>query len=325
MRSGPVTLVVAWLALSASAAAQSAPSAELDWEGLEQLGCLPSEVARAEVRERLERDPFATVEGGASFRVTVRARREAGGLSVVFRMQDRDGRELGERELRSRGSDCRALDRSLVLALALMIESPAARATIYLPPAPPERIEPPRRQLRPREPRVAAFRVGIEAATDAFAGWLAPLTAGASLSVGLESRAGVSVHARAHGLSSVALADARVDILAMRFEVGACVLASASSRLAIGGCVDGGASVVHARGHGLGDPRTVWTAVPDVVASARAELSLGRAWSLAAELGASVILVRPRFEVGEGGSRETTWEPWPVSPFLRVAVVVRPW
>jgi hypothetical protein len=120
--------VIAALFFSATALAQTASeeplTASLSVEG--PPACIDAPSLEALVREQVDRTRFVPDES-AELRVRVRFRADADGYHVVVDALDRNSANLGSRALEEPDPDCRALDQSLLLIVALVVDSPGIR------------------------------------------------------------------------------------------------------------------------------------------------------------------------------------------------------
>lgn len=120
--------MIALLLWSATALAQPVSeeplTASLSVEG--PPACIDAPSLEALVREQVDRTSFVP-EANAELRVRVRFRAEADGYHVVVDALDRDSANLGSRALEEPDPDCRALDQSLLLVVALVVDSPGIR------------------------------------------------------------------------------------------------------------------------------------------------------------------------------------------------------
>lgn len=116
-------LGIVLLLAARSGAAERYVSVGLDWSrGKGAESCLEREGVVAAVETRLGRTVFGEAVR-ADVRLVGRAqKRDDGSFSVQLVLTSSDGRALGQRELESSGRDCSALDDSLALALAIMLD-----------------------------------------------------------------------------------------------------------------------------------------------------------------------------------------------------------
>ena len=145
--------VVAWAGLISSAPAHAAndePTYALNWSrGDGARECITTPALAKAVEARLGRSVFVS-PAAAQFMLDARIEGGPSQWSATISLQDRDGHRVGQRDLTSTEKDCRALDQSLSLMLALAIDPNATLAvagtpvaTSLPPPAPPAPAEAP--------------------------------------------------------------------------------------------------------------------------------------------------------------------------------------
>lgn len=114
---------------AASAHAQEAKprTSSLSWvrtPGAE--GCISTPALARSVEERLRRPVFVSAAAAdVSVEGLVQPSEGSGGWSVTLTLRDASGAQLGTRDLQRDGEDCRALDASLSLVIAVMIDPDA--------------------------------------------------------------------------------------------------------------------------------------------------------------------------------------------------------
>ena len=124
------------LVLLVSAVAAAPRPAALSWVRLDGAeACMTAPALAAAVEARLGRAVFAS-PAEAELTVEGRAERVGAGWRAVLRVSERGGGLLGEREVRSAADSCEELDRTVVVALSLMID-PLAPVEAAPPPPPP--------------------------------------------------------------------------------------------------------------------------------------------------------------------------------------------
>jgi hypothetical protein len=121
--------------------------------------CMGKRELEAAVEARLNRDVFSDPP---ALVVEVRLAKKESGYRAELALTDAQGHELGRRELVSRAGDCSALDASLALVVALLVDSPpeappsaAPAPTPEKPPSPPPPPTPialPKDTFAPRAP-----------------------------------------------------------------------------------------------------------------------------------------------------------------------------
>lgn len=149
MRTVPWLTVLACVsALTRSVCAQEEPvRAELDWQGGPSgSNCIDADALRRAVEARLGRELFAP-KGQGDVRVTGAITEGDGKWLVRITLTSTPGDAMGERELESESRDCSALDDSLALVLAVMLDIPKTR--IPAPARQPSAVEPAAEQRTP--------------------------------------------------------------------------------------------------------------------------------------------------------------------------------
>jgi hypothetical protein len=169
-------VVLGWLSAASPAAADPPPvTAALDWQRSSAAeDCLDAGALASGVEKRLRRSVFAPRER-ADVVVGVRlARRPEGAWLAQIELRTK-GQLIGTRELVTSAEDCSALDESLTLAIALMVdvsadelpkpvEAPPAQRAPVTPPPRRTPIELPRHTHAPRTPwRFNAVALGTVA------------------------------------------------------------------------------------------------------------------------------------------------------------------
>ncbi len=154
-------LAVAVLVMAHSAQAAERARAALEWHAPPDTGCLDAPGLEKAVEERLHRTVFVS-GADADLKVSVSVGAAPGAWSAEVDLADAKGRSLGHRQLTTRASHCSALDDSLALVVALMVD--LRREDVTPPPPepvrpPPTPIQLPRNTVAPREPWHAALFV----------------------------------------------------------------------------------------------------------------------------------------------------------------------
>lgn len=93
----------------------------LDVRAPRDIGCVTSERTRRSVERRLKRPVFVD-EGDADLVVVVTYEPSVSAPSIEVRLSTKEGQLLGHRRLSAEGTDCDALDDSVALVLALMVD-----------------------------------------------------------------------------------------------------------------------------------------------------------------------------------------------------------
>lgn len=183
MRLGPlgVSLAIALAASPVLAAERERSLARLELAVSDETqSCIDQPALEKAVERRLKRKVFREP---AELLVKVRFARTESGWSAELVLSDDQQRELGRRALDTAAADCSALDASLALVVALLVDSPpepppppapTVEAPLEPKPVPPEpapappttRIELPKDTFAPREPwrfvPTASFSVALD-------------------------------------------------------------------------------------------------------------------------------------------------------------------
>src|SRR6186713_2884796 len=141
MRLGPlgVSLAIALGASPALAVERERSLARLELAANDETrGCMGKRELEKAVERRLKRQVFREP---AELLVEVRFARTESGWSAALVLFDDERRELGRRALDTAAADCSALDASLALVVALLVDSPPEPPP-PLPPPPPEAAPP---------------------------------------------------------------------------------------------------------------------------------------------------------------------------------------
>ncbi|MFO0664856.1 MAG: hypothetical protein U0174_12945 [Polyangiaceae bacterium] len=171
MRKARLLSVLAFAAGFWPAASRAAPTARLVYmrgEGAE--ACVDEEGLTNAVAKRLGRDPFRPI---AESTIAVTVRREESRFVARLTMADRQGKERGERILKSKGDDCADLTDTLALTISIALdplvlvrpppkdESPSDPASVPPIPLSPDPPPPPMAPPPPVSPPRSRFSFGI--------------------------------------------------------------------------------------------------------------------------------------------------------------------
>jgi hypothetical protein len=278
----------------------------------------PGALERA-VEGRLGRDVFRPA--GSEIAVSVRFSREENDFVAVITLHDAKGRPFGVREIRSPARHCSALDESVPLVVALLVDAPPE------PPEPePEPVEPPLGErvppAKPPEPP-RPVRLALPPTTPAPrtpARWELNLGATGLLGllpnfgVGLELGVGVDIPAltRVRGFVAGYLpnreqrpgSESGVELSLLRAGLEICPFESASDRFVAGACIGQVVSRVHAEGFGFFENERGDRLSYGLRAGAFALLRVGGSFHLRAGLAVEVPLQRTNyaFRAAEGTS-----------------------
>jgi hypothetical protein len=302
--------------------------------------CIRERAVERAVERRLRRRVFAEA-GSADLRIDVTLAREADrSWSAKLVLRGPDGAELGARELDTRAPHCSSLDESLVLVVALLVDSPEAHEAIEaartpakpsssdsvstsITPRPavpsarapkPTPIEIPPDTFAPREP----YRFELGAGVGALAGALPGLPLGASLSLGVRPPHFVEVRVRpqiffpheAHAPS--ADRGGSFSLLAVALEL--CPFEHTLGKLGILGCVGQRVGRVAARGFGFQETHRSVELYYALGVSAGAAFWFAPPLGFELELGAEAPLTRDSyFSRGPSGESRKIFQASPVT------------
>jgi len=263
----------------------------LDYRADEEGKCVGEDELRRMVTDQLGHDPFSP-DGDQRVTITI-AKTEAGFRGRIV-WTEPDGRQVGERNLVSRGRDCREIVANVAFAVALQLQlvergapndaNPAAPSGGQTPPPTPEQPNrPPAIPERPNPPPE-----GSPGSAPPPPGRLV-LAVGAGPAVGLGMTPGATafgrlfVVARLRRVSGELAADAAlpttkhnpdgtgVDVDALGASAAGCGHVSIASA-----CLLGRLGLIRARGSGLAVPRTSWGHFGEVGLRLAASSELGR-------------------------------------------------
>lgn len=269
--------------------------------------CIEASALSAAVEERLERRVF--VQGRTpDLHVNLELGKVRNGWRARLLLEDSAGNELGRREIVTTARDCSALDASLALVVALLVDAPP------LPPAPVERREPgtpvpaprpatplalPRDTFAPREP----FRFDVRGSALAAVGLLPGVAPGAALSLRL-----LPPHFVEFALSAEVFLPRRVDAGAgrglelrhFRFGVSVCPVSHETPRFRIAGCAGQTVGRMDARGFGFDQSATAKDLSYGLTLGPDFRLRLGGPWGLGFALAAEFPLTRNAYVTEPG-------------------------
>ena len=270
--------------------------------------CLSASDLSERVEKRLGRPVFVT-PSAADVSIEGRAEpRTAGnkkGFRMVVRGVRRDGTEIGARELDSERPDCHALDDTLTLVVALMIDPDADVAAKPAPPPeppPPPVVAPPPRDIvhervivhevaaPPPRGRLDAYVAG----TVGF-GRLPGAAPGLALVVRLGPRA-VPFEASLGAMpaAEVRNGDRTATYSLLEGGLAACPAMALGTRVELGGCAGARVGNVHTRGSGFHADAEVDRPLVDAVVGPRLQVTLLEPVFLIVSTSAVVPFVRQR-------------------------------
>jgi len=302
-------------------------------EGTE--GCIRERALEHAVERRLRRHVF-TDAGSPDLRIDVTLARDAArSWSAKLVLRGADGAELGARELDTRAPHCSSLDDSLVLVVALLVDSPEAREAVEAaktgtkapapatttpapaappPVAKPTPIEIPPDTFAPREP----YRFEIGAGVAVLAGALPGLPLGPSLTFGVRPphfmevrvRPQIFFPQRAHAPST----DRGGSFSLVAVGLDLCPVERAVGQLSLSGCVGQRVGRVAARGFGFQETDRSVELYYALGVSAGAAFWFAPPLGFALELGGEAPLTRDGyFSRGPNGERHRIFQASPLA------------
>ena len=233
-----------------------------------------------------------------------------GRFRLVVAGSRRDGSSIGERELVSTESDCRALDDSLVLVIALMIDpnaelqAPPAKESGPPPPAEPHVVVHERvvvHEIREREVSTPSAPWLVDGALSGVLGIQRMPGTSPGLAVGVRlgpSRASAfELSLGALPSTSLEVGGRSVDYSLIEGGLAYCPSLSLARRFELGGCVGARLGNVHVRGHGFAPDAESDRPLVDLALGARALVFAFDSFFLSATASALAPLVRQRTTV----------------------------
>jgi hypothetical protein len=298
-------------------------------------GCIREGAVERAVERRLHRRVFAET-GPADLRIDLVLAREAGRTwSAKLVLRGPDGAELGARELDTRAPHCSSLDESLVLVVALLVDSPEAHDAFEAaksartapereaprppPPAPPKvpkptPIELPPDTFAPREP----YRFELGAGAGVLAGVLPGLPLGVSLTLGVrpphffELRVRPQLFFPHEARAPAADRGGRFSLVTVALEL--CPLDETSGQSSFFGCVGQRVGRVAARGFGFQETERSVELYYALGVSGGVAFWFARPLGVTLELGAEAPLTRDAyFSRGPNGEQRKIFQASPLA------------
>lgn len=311
-------LVAAWIALATLAGidgAAASASYELHWRrapGAE--ACVGARELADAVGARVGR-PVFDGPGDAVGLIDGLVRPTDGGWHVTLAIVGPDGASRGTRELELDGADCRAIDESLTLVLALIVDPDAAWG-------PEPAVS--RSAVRPAAPATPApWRADAILTGAAARGVLPGTTIGARIVLGVDPPRMWPI---ALGMSwwSPELEDVAggqsVELRRWQAGLSLCSPTVSVGPATVAGCGGGQVARVHARGMGWNANREARTTLGLAALTGRATVDVGGPVFAVLEVEGELALVRPRFL---DDAEEVVYQVSPVSAFGAVGMGVR--
>lgn len=299
----------------AAAAAHDPVSARLEWQrtpGAEE--CATADQLMSGAEGLLGRSVFGADARAGAVVVRGRVSRDAGPLWVAHvTLSGPDGKMLGERDLAIMAADCHALDQSLMVVLALLVDLDEQRVSLRVPAPPPPPQSDDRRQVE--------VAVGGMVARGLLPG----------IAVGVEAEVAYRIAARwtveGRGLfwapSRQSSEGRGAEAWAWQGGVAGCREIAGHSRASLDLCVGGEAGRFSARGTGLDVSREASGVLLDGFGSARLSLSLPGRWQIRIGVDAVAAAVQNRFLSFNPQGQETLFQSARVAPRLEIELGTR--
>jgi hypothetical protein len=297
------------------------------------------------VERRLERPVFVPAGRGAVGVSLHFARRPDRSFAAEVVLRDRRGTALGRRELKTRAPHCSALDDSLALVVALLVDSPEAHeqaeaaAVTEGPATPPGAAPPPVAASASAPPRttvaippdVAAprepYRFVVGASAAALVGPLPGIALGPELLFAVrpprfvELRLRPSLFPEREVLGPTSEQGGRLALISVALDV--CPLEHGAGRLRLSGCVGQSVGWVRAEGFGYRKNENTGTLVYSLGVGASALIALAGPLGLEVGLGGAVPLERDTYvSYAENGATTEVFRAAPVTGMLAAGLAL---
>jgi hypothetical protein len=322
-------------ALAHAEAAGTASSARLELvRPAEAHSCLSAAALERSVEQRLRRAVFR--DATPALLVRVMFERRLAQWVVRIELRDAEG-PLGARELSTEAAHCSALDDSLALVVALLVETPPERESAPSPtpnptpaaPAPPPargpvrtaEIRVPPETFAPRE----GARFGIRLSGLAALGLLPGLAFGAELALQAQfprlPRLVLSFDAFIPRSETLSARDAGAELASQRLGLEVCPALFASRPARVELCLGQRVGRMRAEGFGFDRNLTSNRLYYAVSAGLASMLALSAGLELSAGMRAEVPFTRDDFAVRpDGGEGEVVFRPAPLSTILQIGL-----
>lgn len=278
-----------------------APRHALRWtRGPGAERCIDAADLRASVESRLHRRVFVARDV-APIVIDAHIARAASGWHVAIAVRDEAGASIGARELDDPSPDCRSVDETLVLVIALIVDPEATSRDVSPAPTPP--------------PAGARWRAGVSAHGTAAVGLLPGGAFGGALAVTVAPPWMPPAVIRA---SLWREDEARRAQVGARFQLATagvtiCPRVSRRGALVVAACAGAETGHVAARGFGFDRSQRSATIVGHAVIEPHVEIQLSRKLAVEARVGLWVPIIRPRFTFDQGGVPVRLYQPPAIS------------
>ena len=287
-------------------------SARLEWQRAASAQDCASADELAAGAERLLGRSILGVDAGAAMVVRGQVSRAPDARWVAHIALSGTEGQMGERDLAIAADDCHALDQSLILVLALMLDVDEQRVSLRLPALPPSHSD-------------GGRQVEIAVGGIVAHGLLPGIAAGAEAAVAYRLAARWTLEAR--GLfwaPSSESSDGRgAEAWAWQGGVAGCREMAAWSRAELDICLGGEAGRFAARGTGLDVSREASGVLLDAFGSARVSVPLPGWWQVRIGVDAVAAAVQNRFLSFNPQGQETLFQSAPVAQRLEIEIGTR--
>lgn len=332
MQGRVIAAAIGALVITGTEAARAEPPTSwLEWRraaGAEL--CLSHDDLVHAVENRLQRRVFVgREEADWIVRGEIGSGPGGSGWTATLEVWDAQQKYIGTREIQSSADDCAPLSEALGLVLALVVESPTAHVTIYLPRPPPPAVrivripsERPVRTAPAPADRLPPLEFDTEVGAVLGAGVMPGFGVGGQIGASLESQSWRSaVSAAVWKRAESESASGAVAVSAWQGEARLCPLRFQKSWFRIEPC---GVVIVGratGRGTGLSIARVSEFWFAEAGAGLDATFGIGRQMFARLGVGAALQLRPFRFYYLESDRTERNlWTTWPVAPFAGVGL-----
>jgi hypothetical protein len=302
--------------------------------------CIQSAAVEHAVERRLRRPVFASKDAADLGIEVALAREPDGAWSAKLVLRGRDGSEIGSRELDTHASHCSSLDDALVLVVALLVDSPEARAqtskAAAVPPtsatpSPAEAPKPPPNPSPPNAPQVGSrielppdtyaprepYRVEVAASVVGSMGAVPDIALGGELLLGVRPPHFIELRVRPTGLlpktEAAPTSDRGGRFSLLTVALDACPLEHEVQKLRFVGCVAQRVGRMHAEGFGFHQSASSSELYYALGISAGAAFWFAPPVGVRVGLDVEAPLTRDAyFSVGAAGERREIFRPSPV-------------
>ncbi|HEX7664300.1 MAG TPA: hypothetical protein VF407_07320 [Polyangiaceae bacterium] len=245
--------------------------------------CLPAAELSTRVEAKVGRAVFVS-PSVADIAIEARAEKSPEGVRIVVQGTARDGDVLGTRELG--GKDCKSLEDSLVLVVALMVDRDAKPAATAPPPSPPAVPPPPPpvvtkevheiREIHDAPPPSESWKLDAMSAFELAIGRTPNVAPSVSAGILAEPPHFVPIELGVYVVPHDSAEDGahRVSVSVVAADVGVCPRRPVGTRLRLGACVGARLGSYRAEGDGFVTSSAQTSFLADARVTPRAEIDL---------------------------------------------------